>query len=421
MSDFEENLPIDQEPVFSALTGCAEDPPAYSGTGTETGTLISRSLDNGSDDGYFYWDGATGQFKDSDNDIRIGKTIIGGVTDNDYFTWFTFRDVQVPATAVVNKAVLSFVSSPVVESEQDGSFEVMIAGHCGASVTPTNYSEATGIDYCNTSVFWDLEPSWDEDTRYETPDIATVIHDIINHSAWSAGESLTIYINEESGPDAFAFRNLYSYEGGTGFEPILKIWWNNVINITVGSGGLRGGGAAIIPAHHNIIGSGGAVLGGLSDPTIHIVEGGVVAGGSAINGKIYTDSISGGAVIGSSAVTSISISMSGGIVCNGTSLPGGITTYIVESSGVLCGSAAFANGYFRRKVVTIPANREVPKFLIVVRAAIGSEDIRVEDSLGNLVYHDLRSQSETEIIVAFKVNVSSTEDSIYYIYHNEVS
>jgi|GEM_PF-5657496 len=410
----------DFDPVLRSLSydDCETDPPAYTGTGTETGRYIEIPILTSPEDGYFYTSGI-GFFMDTANEIRIGKTVIGDL-DVNYYSWMTFNDLPMSSGARINKALLSVTAYPGIDP-QEGQFAVMITGHCGPSVTPENLTEAFALVYCNTEVQWDVAGDWTPDTRYETPDIATVIHDIINQPGWDSGDDLSIYINELASPFSDSWRQIYSYDGGADddYEPILKIWYNEIYNIEAESAGVVCGGSARVTSNYNPSVSGGIVCNGSADPAI-IMEGGVLCGGSALYGKVYVESTSGGALVNGSTLASVIMGMSGGAVCGGTSLPGGRSTYIVESAGVICGSAAFLNGYHKRKVVTIPANRDVSNFLMIVRAEISTEDIRVEDSLSNLVYHDLRSITETEVVIAFKVNVSSVEDSIYYIYHREV-
>jgi len=77
------------------------------------------------------------------------------------------------------------------------------------------------LDMTITSIDWDIDEAWSADTWYTSPDIASVIQEVINRGDWSDGSSLAIIYStrlRESG-----YRNISSFDRGSDCAPKLEI------------------------------------------------------------------------------------------------------------------------------------------------------------------------------------------------------
>jgi hypothetical protein len=73
----------------------------------------------------------------------------------------------------------------------------------------------------NASVDWDLIEPWLADTWYTSPDIASVIQEVIDRGGWSEDNALSIIYStriHEGG-----YRQFSSFDRGSDYAPILEI------------------------------------------------------------------------------------------------------------------------------------------------------------------------------------------------------
>jgi len=417
LAAFVGDFPEPGDVEFSAFVydDCPE-PPAYTGSGTELGKYIEIPVTSSGDDGYWYQSGSW-FFEPTDGEFRIGKTVVGP-TDNNYKSWCTFQDLPLSSTSRINKALLTVVSYPG-SNPQTGAFEVEVTSHCGICVTPTSATQANNITTCWTSVPWNVGATgWSTDSRYNSPDIATVIHDVITNPAWAVGADLSIYILDVSSPFSTSWRQVYSYDEGEadGFEPILKIWYQDVFNDSM-SGGVRLGGAARVDGTTNIRPTGGVVCSGLADPTRLFMEGGIVVGGSALISKRTTVAVSGGAAVAGSSIIQNTIAMTGGIRAGGQVTPSGSQT-MQMTGGAIVSHGSFSNGYAYRLPIVIASGFDIFNFHFMAKleVEVGSE-LRLEDSNGNAVLYEIRQHQDNQLYLSFKVTLLPTTEQTFYLYY----
>ena len=84
------------------------------------------------------------------------------------------------------------------ELESSDNVHLKIYGHkVSNSAAPTTAAEFTQIQQHLTTASVDWHPTslvWQSTT---TPEIASVVNEIVNQSGWASGNSLTIYIGDE--------------------------------------------------------------------------------------------------------------------------------------------------------------------------------------------------------------------------------
>jgi len=91
-------------------------------------------------------------------------------------------------------------------------------------------------------VDWDSIGSWVAGTDYDSPDIKTVIQEIVDRPGWNSGQDMVIFWEDFDGRsdlDLNVRRVCYSYEGSTTYAPKLVITAEQVYP-TPGSGELAG-------------------------------------------------------------------------------------------------------------------------------------------------------------------------------------
>lgn len=75
-------------------------------------------------------------------------------------------------------------------------------------------------------VDWDAIPVWSTGTNYDSPDIKTVIQEIVDRPGWNSGQDIVIFwedFEDRSSHTAATYRQCYSYDGSVEFASKLFV------------------------------------------------------------------------------------------------------------------------------------------------------------------------------------------------------
>lgn len=133
-------------------------------------------------------------------------------------SFIRFPSAAIPQGAVISSAILSFVANA---SDSGTSVKSNIYGNDVDDATaPTNYTEAEALNLTSAVVAWDDLESWTAGSSYNSPDIKTVIQEIVSRPGWVSGNGLMIVIRNNG--STTAHRKPRTYDYGSGF-PALTI------------------------------------------------------------------------------------------------------------------------------------------------------------------------------------------------------
>jgi hypothetical protein len=149
-----------------------------------------------------------------------------------------FASVAVPKYATIDTAYLKLVSSSDMSAN---TVNTRITGEKQASVSlpaiftdTSNYQSRRGTvvggannNYITSAqVTWDSIASWTDGTTYNSPEIKTVIQEIINLSGWNTGQSMVVFWDDHEGRTTATDgtrRTAYNYDISPTYAPILHI------------------------------------------------------------------------------------------------------------------------------------------------------------------------------------------------------
>jgi hypothetical protein len=146
---------------------------------------------------------------------------------NKYGTGARFTNITIPQGATINQAYLtlrcSFGTSAVTVNTRISAEKIDNA--------PTFADDKAAFDtrYANRTtarVDWDSIPAWSLNVDYNSPEIKTVIQEIINRAGWASGNALVIFWEDFDGRStniANCGKRAYSYNGSTPYAPRLYI------------------------------------------------------------------------------------------------------------------------------------------------------------------------------------------------------
>ncbi|HMN10728.1 MAG TPA: malectin domain-containing carbohydrate-binding protein [Bellilinea sp.] len=208
-----------------------------------------------SDDGFWREDssafGTTGAFSTGNYN---GLGAING------FIRFDDALAELPAGATITSAYLTLKAY----TTQTGTVCRLIIRAVDADnpAAPTTYSGAENATRTTASVSWE-PPAMSVDTVHNSPDISSIIQEIVDRPGWAAGQHILIYI-EDNGSTSSARRQWHSVDTGT--APILTINYSTTAQHTQSAAGVLITGGALSAAIQFTSGVAGSLtLDGLSD------------------------------------------------------------------------------------------------------------------------------------------------------------
>ena len=169
---------------------------------------------------------------------------VGGLPNTKVGGGIRFQNVTIPQGATVVTAYLTFTcggsdSSTVVNSVIIGED----TDNAAAFSDLANYQSRRGTivggandnNITSASVNWNSIPAWTLDTEYSSPEIKTIIQEIVNRSGWASGNALVLFWDDHAGNSTQSSntrRRAYSYDGSTTKAPKLHIEYTTVTEKT---------------------------------------------------------------------------------------------------------------------------------------------------------------------------------------------
>ena len=141
-----------------------------------------------------------------------GSTINSGATN----TWIglRFTNVTIPAGSTINSAYISVRTT----TEDDPDLDIYGEDTDDAATFTTTNNDISGRTLTTAKVNW-TATNIGTATWCNSPDIATVIQEIIDRAGWSSGNDIAIILDTLSASGMI----IRAYDGGTGDYPSITI------------------------------------------------------------------------------------------------------------------------------------------------------------------------------------------------------
>jgi len=149
----------------------------------------------------------------TDNEVYLGACFNG----NDIKSGFRFENIEIPRGANIKSAYVHFTA--------DGTYtvpvQVRIYGE--ARGNPLTYSASNPPAIRSTtsesnSVLWDITDTWSLGEPRTTPDISSVIREIVSRGYWNSGQPISIIVKNAGSSNV---RRVIAYERAS-FDPQLE-------------------------------------------------------------------------------------------------------------------------------------------------------------------------------------------------------
>ena len=130
-----------------------------------------------------------------------------------------FTNITVPKGSVINAAKLTFVAQTSVSV---ATCKVKIFCNAADNATaPTSNTTHNGKVRSTAFVSWTV-PGQTSGSSYDTPDIKSVVQEIIDRAGWNSGNALMVLIDDD-GSSSGAYRLERSYDGFPATAALLTI------------------------------------------------------------------------------------------------------------------------------------------------------------------------------------------------------
>jgi hypothetical protein len=177
-----------------------------------------------SDDAWKTWvDGYGWSFSTTTNINAVGVYNVG--TNYKRGCGMRWTNITIPQGATISSAYLKLCclgtyTVNTVRSKIRGDDE-------DNASTFSDLADFDGRPRTTAIVYWDNIPPWDDGVWYTSPDIKTVIQEIIDRPGWSSGNSLAIFwddFDNRSDQTMYCTRAGYSYNSSPANAPELEVF-----------------------------------------------------------------------------------------------------------------------------------------------------------------------------------------------------
>ncbi len=175
-------------------------------------TTITTQVSTGNDDA---------EEEVSNGNIDLGSSDLEIISEGgtDQLVGIRFQGLGIPQGTIILSASIQFTT----DETDSGSTSVTIRGEDtdSASIFSNTNSDISNRTLTTASVAWNSIPNWNtvgqSGTNQQTPDLTSIVQEIVNRGGWSSGNSMVLVISG-SGE-----RTAESYNGSAGQAPVLTI------------------------------------------------------------------------------------------------------------------------------------------------------------------------------------------------------
>lgn len=191
-------------------------PTFYAGTNSGGGTFtqtISATNRDGMD--WTSWDGNSIYAGEWDGTAEIAAWHFSGVT--------------IPQGATITSATMSMTAESLNNAAATDVLLEFDAEDTDTASLPSGTNRPSTMTVTTANVDWNLT-AWVTDTVYESPDIASVIQEVVDRTGWSSGNNMNIILSPRVGTAAQGDIGIDDYGNGT--PASIEIVWNTGVGET---------------------------------------------------------------------------------------------------------------------------------------------------------------------------------------------
>jgi type IV pilus assembly protein PilY1 len=167
-------------------------------------------------------------------------------------TGLHFTNVNIPQGATITGARIDFINTTSEAGAPEFRVQMQDVDDAEAFAVGSPLTSRTfhGSPVAWTAASTPALTSWDPvDSTYATPDLTTLVQDVVNRSGWCGGNDMMFMIERTGG--ANAVRTAYSVEGDSTKAPVLTVTYDADVTLPVGGGCQRSTIVSLVSAGNN--------------------------------------------------------------------------------------------------------------------------------------------------------------------------
>ncbi|MGD8922821.1 MAG: hypothetical protein PVH24_06195 [Candidatus Zixiibacteriota bacterium] len=169
-------------------------------------------------------------------ETTAGDAMLGHTTEYSCGVLARFVPVSIPRHATIDSA---FVSLKASGSQSEVTCNAVVcAEDTGNASTFSTYSDLTARSVTDEVVYWDNLPAMMIFNWYRTPDLSSVIQQVIDRSDWHSGNALALLI-QDNNSNVGAYRRFWQYDYLPQNACSLIVYYTAQPESGPGSGGRR--------------------------------------------------------------------------------------------------------------------------------------------------------------------------------------
>ncbi|MCP4697867.1 MAG: hypothetical protein GY862_13595 [Gammaproteobacteria bacterium] len=179
---------------------------------------VDARVSSGTDDTYERW------YKNKPNRRGLNELQLGRADDKEYTVGLRFRNLSIPQGAQITDAFIDVKSG----DGDGGDLTLLISSvakdHTG-QFSGNNDNISKNYPMGESSVTWAITDDWANNAWYTTPDIRTLVQEVVSRPGWSSGNAMTFLFkyDSHSGDDD---REISARNDGPNNAPILRVTWS---------------------------------------------------------------------------------------------------------------------------------------------------------------------------------------------------
>jgi len=196
-------------------------------------TTITELIATGNDDGISRKEDSYSfisyTFLANHDNVKMGwdTDFSGGVT-HWFYTYLRFTSIAIPQGSTIDTAKISMRFRD--GSSHSGMTYKIYAEDIDDSSQPTGYGDFVNATLTTANVTHTIGSMSDDGTFYDSPEINTIIQEIVNRLSWASGNDLTILLRDSeegiSDSDNWDVR-YWAQNKGSGYEPKLTVTYSD--------------------------------------------------------------------------------------------------------------------------------------------------------------------------------------------------
>ncbi len=142
------------------------------------------------------------------------------ISSDDQLIGLRFQNVQIPQGATITQARIDFTSA----SDESGqaSFRIHAEDHDNSPAFTTAANDISNRSLTSAFVHWNNAEigAWTSNGVYSTPDLTSIVQEIVNRTGWCGSNALSFIISENS---TNSLRQIKSYDDSPNQAPVLHV------------------------------------------------------------------------------------------------------------------------------------------------------------------------------------------------------